>query len=199
MFDCYYELEPDFKTVFHPEKGIKGMIQETFATPEAFYRVQNESNAAVWTNYFLMQDNNFLRQANVDLEYKNEALNSKLAEKEIHTVCFRIQQSYDDFCKYGIPEFKERTVAGITEFVKICKQNYDNYDENLKKQIKESFEVCYEILFHLYGNAKDDNSVHTAIKSVQDFFLEYKEVYGFDINRINSIAEAIFSRKKSIV
>lgn len=190
MFDCYYELEPDFKTVFHPEKGTKGMIQETFVTTGAFYRVQNENNAAGWTNYFLMQDNNFLRQANVDLEYKNEALNSKLAEKEIHTVCFRIQQSYDDFCKYGIPEFKERTVAGITEFVKICKEKCNDYDETLKKQIKDSFEVCYKILLNLYNNAKNDEIVNSTIKSVQRFFLEYKCSYCFDINQLSSLTRA---------
>ena len=195
MFDFYYEPEPDFKTVFHPEKGTKGMIQETFATSEAFYRLQNENNAAVWNNYLLMQDNNFLRQANADLECKNETLNSKLAEKDIHTVCTQIQQSYNDFQKYAITEFKERTLSGIADFVKLCKQNCNGYDENLKKQIKASFEFCYEILFHLYGNAKNDESVRTSIKSIQNFFLEYKESYDFDIERIKLVAKECVARQ----
>ena len=123
MFDCYYEPEPDFKTVFHPEKGTKGMIQETFATAAAFCRIQNENNAVAWNNYFLMQDNTFLQQQIVDLKDENRLLMSKYTESDIHTLCTQIQQSYDDFCKHGIQEFKDRTLSGIAAFVKKCKEN----------------------------------------------------------------------------
>ena len=197
MFDCYYEPEPDFKTVFHPEKGTKGMIQETFATAAAFCRIQNENNAVAWNNYFLMQDNTFLQQQIVDLKDENRLLMSKYTESDIHTLCTQIQQSYDDFCKHGIQEFKDRTLSGIAAFVKKCKENCSNYDENLKKQIKLSFEVCYEMLLRLCGNAKNGDTVYSVIKTVQSFFLEYQKYYDFDIKRFNSIAETVRSKNLS--
>ena len=185
----------EYKTVFHPEKGVKGMIQETFVTLDGYsQKCMDNSNLqmnlmfSLWDNQSLWQENNRI-----------VAENQELLTNYIRVICDQIVQNYFDHIKYRIPEAKIRICKKVIALIHLCEEKQKYFNTDIFQKLKPVFEICYAIIKDLQFET-NDISYTKNLKSCEDrllvFFNNYDEMYLFDKKTILNIKSGLYNREK---
>lgn len=182
----------EYKTVFHPEKGVKGMIKETFVTLES-YSQQCFNNSTLQMNLlFSLWDNNSLRQERDVILSENQ----ELLVDYIRSICEQINQNYSDYVKYRIPESKIRICKQIISLIHLCEKKQKSFNEIILQQLKSVFEVCYAIIKDLQCR---DTFCSNNIKKCEDrlltFFNIYEDTYLFQKEVILNIKNGVYKEQ----
>ena len=189
-------LSNNYKTVFHPEKGVKGMIQETFVTLDGYsQKCMDNSNLqmnlmfSLWDNQSLWQENNTI-----------VAENQELLANYIRLICEQISQNFNDSMKYSIPEAKMRICKQITTLIQFCEEKQKSFNAETLQKLKIVFEICYAIIKSFQTESKE-TSFTTILEDCENrllvFFNHYEEIYLFEKGTILNIRRGLF-KKESI-